>query len=114
MTLALRPCMCCCKPTHTFYPQTHVCGHCSIHMCLQKQGNKKLEIGITAKNPMLLRDAIGLYGQGLAMRSSDAAVVAALHNNRAHVHSMLGESEPATHTAALKCSRDTQQLCDWL
>jgi hypothetical protein len=59
----------------------------------QKQGNKKLEVGIKAKNRFLLREAIGLYGQGLALGSSESEVNVALLNNRAHVHSMLGEPD---------------------
>lgn len=56
----------------------------------KKQGNKKLEIGIKAKNRMLLRDAIGLYNQGLEVQGGEVEVNVALYNNRAHVHSMLG------------------------
>jgi hypothetical protein len=56
----------------------------------QKQGNKKLEIGIKAKNRFLLREAVDLYAKGLELGSSEAAVNLALLNNRAHVHSLLG------------------------
>ncbi|KAI8468871.1 MAG: hypothetical protein J3K34DRAFT_454284 [Monoraphidium minutum] len=65
----------------------------------KKQGNKKLEVGIKAKNRFLLRDAIEMYTKGLALNSSEAGVVAALHNNRAHVHSMLGNWRSALEDA---------------
>ena len=56
----------------------------------KKQGNKKLEIGIKARNKMLLRDAVKFYGDGLELNSSEREVNVALFNNRAHVHSLLG------------------------
>ncbi|KIY95318.1 Tetratricopeptide repeat protein 4 [Monoraphidium neglectum] len=65
----------------------------------KKQGNKKLEVGIKAKNRFLLREAIGLYGQGLALGSSESEVNVALLNNRAHVHSMLGNWRSALEDA---------------
>jgi hypothetical protein len=58
----------------------------------QVQGNNKLKVGLKAKNKLLLRDAIKFYGQGLELHCSDATLNAALHNNRAHVHSLLGEA----------------------
>jgi hypothetical protein len=57
------------------------------------QGNNKLKVGLQAKNRLLLRDAIKFYGQGLELRCSDATLNAALYNNRAHVHSLLGEKQ---------------------
>ncbi|GBF91215.1 hypothetical protein Rsub_04884 [Raphidocelis subcapitata] len=56
----------------------------------RKQGNKKLEVGLKAKNRFLLREAVGLYTKGLELQSSEAGVNLALYNNRAHVHSLLG------------------------
>jgi len=56
----------------------------------QKQGNKKLEVGIKAKNRFLLRDAIELYGKGLELKSSEQEVNVALLNNRSHVQALLG------------------------
>jgi hypothetical protein len=47
-------------------------------------------MGLKAKNRLLLREAIALYGRGLELQCGSSAVDAALRNNRAHVHALLG------------------------
>lgn len=47
-------------------------------------------IAMQAKNRLLIREAIEFYDQGLALACGDAQVDAALHNNSAHVHLLLG------------------------
>ena len=59
-------------------------------LLLQVQGNNKLKVGLKSKNRLLLREAIDFYNKGLAIKCSDTAVNVALHNNRAHVNSLLG------------------------
>ncbi|KAF8072387.1 ttc4 [Scenedesmus sp. PABB004] len=68
------------------------------------QGNGKLRVGLKAKNRLLLREAIEFYDKGLALRCGDAAVNAALHNNRCHVNSLLGNWRSALQdsSAALR------------
>jgi hypothetical protein len=55
------------------------------------QGNNKLKVGLKAKNKLLLREAISFYDQGLKLRCRDEQLNVALHNNKAHVNSLLGE-----------------------
>jgi hypothetical protein len=57
----------------------------------QVQGNNKLKVGLKAKNRLLLREAIDFYNKALALKCSDTALNVALHNNKAHVNSLLGE-----------------------
>lgn len=56
----------------------------------QRQGNKKLEMGLKAGSRLLLREAVTLYGKGLELCAGCAATDTALLNNRAHVHALLG------------------------
>jgi hypothetical protein len=58
----------------------------------QVQGNNKLKVGLKAKNRLLLREAIDFYNKALALKCSDTALNVALHNNKAHVNSLLGEA----------------------
>eukprot|EP00877_Chromochloris_zofingiensis_P013621 jgi/Chrzof1/8512/Cz03g13240.t1 len=89
------------------------------------QGNKKLEVGLKAKNKLLLRDAIDFYAKGLALKCSDVALNTALYNNRAHVHSLLGnwrkalqdslsakQLDPHNVKAVFRASRAASKLKD--
>lgn len=88
--------------THTHTPHTHppctlwhLCPHTQRHPThhqppKQVQGNNKLKVGLQAKNPVLLREAIDFYKKGLGVCCSDNALNVALYNNKAHVNSLLG------------------------
>lgn len=57
----------------------------------QTHGNKKLIVGLKAKNKLLLREAVGFYSQGISEKCSDNKLNSILYSNRAHVETLLGE-----------------------
>jgi tetratricopeptide (TPR) repeat protein len=63
------------------------------------QGNNKVKVGLQAKNRHLLRDAVDFYGKGIAVRSTDPLINAALLSNRAHVQILLGNWRHALRDA---------------
>eukprot|EP00775_Hariotina_reticulata_P012859 gene12859-12986_t len=74
------------------------------------QGNNKLRIGLKANNKLLLREAVGFYDKGLALTCHDAHVNLALHNNRAHVNSLLGNWRSALQDSQAAMQIDPSNL----
>ncbi|WIA28095.1 hypothetical protein OEZ86_010677 [Tetradesmus obliquus] len=92
----------------------------------KQQGNNKLRVGLKSKNRLLLREAVEAYTKGLALKCSDTQLNLALHNNRAHVHSLLGnwrsalqdsqaalQLEPASIKAVFRGARAALKLGQW-
>ncbi|KAJ9516584.1 hypothetical protein QJQ45_015246 [Haematococcus lacustris] len=73
-------------------------------------GNKKLQVGLKAKNKILLREAVEFYSKGLAEGCGNAKLNSVLLSNRSHVESLLGNWRKALDDAEAALRQDPTNI----